>query len=124
MRHSDKVLAYFHQAEHVGKLDNMDPQVVLVEASDGDQGNVLRLYLSCQSEKILTARFLVYGSVAVTACCEYVCQWLEGKTLSQAKGINAEHILQALDMPKMQNHAALFVERSVIKALEKCYGTT
>ncbi len=53
MRHSDKVLAYFHQAEHVGKLDNTDPQVVLVEASDGDQGNVLRLYYLANRRKFL-----------------------------------------------------------------------
>ena len=115
-------MAYFHRAEHAGKLDSADPRVIVLEASNSDHSTVLRLYLCCQAEKISAALFLVYGSVAVTACCEYVCEWLEGKSLSQASEISAEHVLRALDMPKIQIHSALFVERWVKKALEKCYG--
>ena len=122
-RYPDKMIAYFHRADHAGRLDESDSTVVVVEAGRADQGNVLRLYLQCHEGRITAARFLIYGSVALTACSEYACEWLEGKTMEQAKEINAQQILRSLDMSSIQIHASLLVEKVIKKALEGHYET-
>lgn len=118
MKHSTELLEYFYNTQHAGTLDQNDPNVIVVEEGGAEQGNILRLYLQIRNQTIVTVKFLAYSSVAATACCEYVCRWLEGKTLEQARKINAEEIMKALELPGVEIHTAKLVERLVKKSLK------
>src|SRR3990167_7991765 len=107
MRHSDCLLYYFHNSTHVGTLDPRDPDVVVAEVGRADQNNLLRLYLRCQKGKIIEAKFQAYASTVATACCEYACCWLEGKTIAESKKFTAEDLKESLELPTTQIHNAI-----------------
>lgn len=117
MKYSQQQLEHFYNTQHAGKLDKNDPDVVLAQEGSESRGNVIRLYLRIRNKKIVTARFLVYGTAAVTACCEYVCRYLEGKRIDEGRQLNTEHIMKNLDMSGVETHAAMLVNRLVKKSL-------
>lgn len=117
MLYSTKILEYFNNTLHVGKLDEHDPNVMIAEVGSVQQGNILCLYLKKENETIIAAKFLAQASVPATACCEYVCEFLEGKTMQAARQLTVQHFLAALDMSAVQTHDALLVERLVKKVV-------
>ncbi len=117
MKYSSQQLEHFYNALHAGKLDENDSTVIVVEEGSGDRGNVVRLYLQIQNKKIRVAKFLAYGSVALIACCEYVCRYLEGKTIDEAIRLSTDTIMQDLGMSTVEIHNAIWIVRLVKKSL-------
>ena len=85
-----------------------------------EQGYILRLYLCCQQGKIKEARFQAYGSVIVIAATEYICRWIEGKTVGAARELQAKQIQQALGLSTLEMHAAILVENLISKTCRTC----
>ena len=117
MRYSQQQLEHFHNTQHAGKLDENDPSVILTEMGNAESGNVIRLYLQIRNKKIIAAKFLAFGSVAVIACSEYICRYLEGKTIDAAQQLTATQIMQGLGMLDIEIHAASLAARAVKKSL-------
>lgn len=118
MRYSSQQLEHFHNAVHAGKLDENDPNVIVVEEGGQNSPNAIRLYLYVENNIITRSRFLSYGSLPVTACCEYVCRYLEGKTLDEARQLNVDRIMKDLAMPRVEIHIATLAERLVKKSMQ------
>jgi nitrogen fixation NifU-like protein len=111
---------YFFDTHHAGELDQNDSNVYCAEVGSEKQNNLLRLYVRCENQQIVDAKFQAFGTPAVMASCEYVCRWLMGKTLVEAKQLTAEQIMQALEISSLQIHVAVLVERLVKTTLDKC----
>ncbi len=118
MIHSDLVLKYFHEHTHDGAMSRNDPAVAFAEIGRVDQHNLLCLYVRFHQGKITEAKFQAYASVLATACCEYICGWLMGKTADEIK-LDAEHLKTALKLSNTQMHDAILVVRLVEKVLEQ-----
>lgn len=108
---NSKVLDYFYQLKHAGRLDLRDPEVCSATVGQAEQNNLLQLFLRLSNNKIVEAKFMAYANPVLMGCCEYVCEELKGKTIIEAQSLSAQKILQALSMPSLQNHAAAQVER-------------
>lgn len=122
MQYSEKLLHYFYTATHAGTLNENNPQVKKGEVGRAAEGNVLHLYLQKENHHIVAATFLATGPVAAIASCEFVCCWLEGRTMSDAQQITAQAIMQTVEMPTTQFHVAVQVERLVKKTISLLQG--
>lgn len=111
---------YFFDIRHAGELDQNDKNVFCAEVGSEKQNNLLRLYVRCENQQIVDAKFQALGTPAVMASCEYVCRWLVDKTLTEAKQLTVLQIMQSLEMSSLQNHVAVLVERLVKTTLNKC----
>ena len=98
MRYSREVTNYFFDIQHAGTLDKKNVNVRYGEVGSTLQGYLCRLYLRFKDDKIREAKFQAYGSPITTAACEYACCWGEGKTLEEAKQLNAGQIKNALNL--------------------------
>ena len=119
MRYSPRLLNYFYNAHHGGELDPEVGTIYQAELHSENNDYFLRLYLHCNNQKIICAKFQAHGSVAVIAACEYVCCWLEGKTRVEAQQLNVQQIIERLEMSTLQNHVAALIKRLVSLALQQ-----
>ncbi len=117
-KYPQQLLDYFYQLDHAGLLAAAD-NVFMTEEGTEQQGEVVRLYLLIENDIIKKARFKSFGSVALIACCEFICRWLENKHCDEAKQLNTAQILTALDLSDFYNHTAVLVLQCVKKLLAR-----
>lgn len=119
MRYKAKLLDHFHNPRHVGVL-NPDNQMVgsaLVGLTEG--GDVVQFQIQLNSKGFIeTATFKAQASVPTTALCSVATELVIGKNLEQGKQIVAEHLAQALSLPKTKYHCALLVVNALHEAIE------
>ena len=111
MRYSREVTNYFFDVRHADTLDKKNVNVRYDEVGSALHGYLCRLYLHFKGDKIREAKFQVYGSPIITAACEYTCRWGEGKTLEEAKQLNAGQIKNALNLSSFEFHVATLIEQ-------------
>ncbi|OGO94333.1 MAG: hypothetical protein A3F10_00095 [Coxiella sp. RIFCSPHIGHO2_12_FULL_42_15] len=104
--YSANLLNYFFHLDHVGIIDAGNG-VYCIEEGSPEQGNVIKLAVMQTDHKLYLARFQCYGNVTLLAACEYICRWLEGKTVLEASHLTAEQILKALQLSRLHIHIAV-----------------
>lgn len=103
---SSTLLDYFFHLNHVGVLESGENHYSIIEGEQ-TQGDVIKLCLQCCGDTLSLVRFQCYGGPPLMAACEYVCRWLEGKTLEEALSLTSEHILKALQLSRLHIHVAV-----------------
>jgi nitrogen fixation NifU-like protein len=111
MRYSEILLDHFHNPRNVGSFSADETQVYAGKAGDYSRGDIIQLQLKCSDSGIILAtRFKAYGSVATIAVGSFICEWLESKTLVEAKNLCSQQIMTSLQLPKVKLYCALLGE--------------
>lgn len=84
-----------------------------VRLESAGAAEVLELYVQFEQDKIHAAKFKAYGSVALLAGADFVCDWLIGKTREQALTITPQMILAQLDLADFKLHTASLLCKAV-----------
>lgn len=101
---SDKILAHFREPHNPGDLPEASH---MAEVTNPVCGDVLRLAVRAEGERILAARFKAQGCVPAIAAASALTDVLVGKTLTEARKIKPHEIAIALDgLPEASLHAA------------------
>lgn len=116
MQYNTKILDHFYHPRHAGPFDDMTG-VLLGSAGSRERGDELVIALKREGGSILEARFQAFGGVATIACGSYLAEWLQGKTIADAKSFNSQQLMAALDLPTTKRHAALLAEDALRQAL-------
>ncbi len=105
MKYSQQFLQYFLHTEHVGQLHGND---VLSAGHIGkyDHFDTLMLSIQVKDSKIAQAAFHCATTPALIAAAEYICHWLEGRTLSAIDSLQSKQILQELELDATYIHIA------------------
>jgi Fe-S cluster assembly scaffold IscU len=124
MAYSEKVLDHFNNPRNVGTLnkDNKNVGTGLVGAPEC--GDVMRLQIEVDEETgvIREAKFKTFGCGSAIASSSLATEWLKGKTLDQAQGIDNMDIVEELALPPVKIHCSVLAE-DAIKAAIKDYKT-
>ena len=115
MHYSQKLTAYFLETIHAGSLEGED--VRFAKTGDIALFDCFCLYLKIQHEHVIRARFQASTTPALIAAGEYVCRWLEGKTLSEARSLQKGQILRELELEEVMVHVVALVEAAVTLSL-------
>ena len=111
------VLDHFKNPRNAGAL--LDATTT-VEVTNPVCGDILRLAVKTEGNRVVSARFKTQGCVTAIACSSYIAEWLEGKSFEEIRGMTHEKISQALGgLPQATMHGAQLAEDALIAVLQK-----
>ena len=105
MPYSDEVLRRVREPQRVGVLP------VGVDVGSGvsgtlEEGTVTRIDVRVGGDRVVEARFSVFGCTAAVASASLVAEWLEGATLAEAHALTAERVAETLQLAHEREHVA------------------
>jgi nitrogen fixation protein NifU and related proteins len=113
---TDAVLDHFKNPRNAGELPNAD---ATVEVSNPVCGDILKLAICREGDRIAEVRFLCRGCTTAIACASYLTEQLLALRITDWKGVTPESISSALgDLPPATRHGAQLAA-DALRALER-----
>ena len=102
--------------ERAGSLEG--EHVGTGEIGSLDDGTVVRIQVKRDGDRIVEARFKVFGCSAAIASASLVTEWLEGAAIDEAQRVTAERVVQQLALAPEREHVAAMAVQAGVKAVE------
>lgn len=114
--YSEKVMEHFRNPRNVGEIE--DPSGV-GEVGNPQCGDMMKLYIKIEGDKIVDAKFQTFGCGAAIATSSMVTEMVKGKTLDEALTISNEMVAEALDgLPPVKMHCSVLAEEALKSAID------
>ncbi|MBL7825847.1 MAG: Fe-S cluster assembly scaffold IscU [Saprospiraceae bacterium] len=119
MAYSDKVLDHFKNPRNVGTLNKEAKNVGTGLVGAPECGDVMRLQIEVDEETgmISDAKFKTFGCGSAIASSSLATEWLKGKTLDEASGIDNMDIVEELALPPVKIHCSVLAEDAIKAAI-------
>lgn len=117
MQYSEKLFEYFHMTPHA-ILQEEPVHMYCVEVGHIDNSDVFKLFLQIENNLILKAGFKAHGSPVLIAMAEYLCCWVENKSIDEVIQVQHEDLLKELGLTNLHVHIAALIlsaMREIIK---------
>jgi NifU-like protein involved in Fe-S cluster formation len=115
--YSPRLLDHFEHPRNPGILDSADATVQVENPVCGD---VLKLAARFSQGRITEVKFLAKGCVPAMACGSAVAEFLQGKTLAQARAFRREELVRIVGgLPEASTHASHLAIDAVAMLIEK-----
>jgi nitrogen fixation protein NifU and related proteins len=122
--YSTQVLDHFEHPRNAGEIADADATAEIENPACGD---VLRLTLKLDGERIANIGFKAMGCVPSIACASMLTELVIGKSIESVRRIHRESIVEALGgLPHASTHAAqlaLDVLSAALRTLPKARNT-
>lgn len=119
MQYSEELMKLYSNPKNVGSLDEKDENVGTSVVGAPSCGDVIKLQIKVDEEgKISDAKFKTFGCGAAIASSALITDWVQGKTLDEAKKIKNEDVAEYLSLPPVKAHCSVLAEEAVEKAIE------
>ena len=113
--YSARTVEHFRHPRNVGRLENAN---AVGAVDDFTTENYISFSLLIEAGRVVAARFRTFGCSACVAASSAVTQLVEGKSLDEARAVDAEAVLEALDgLPPSKRHCAELAARALAAAL-------
>ncbi len=114
--YSDKVMDHFMHPRNMGEIEN--PSGV-GEVGNPACGDVMRLYLKIEDDKIVDAKFKTFGCGAAIASSSMTTEMIKGKSIDEALQLSNQAVSEALGgLPPAKQHCSVLAEEALQAALE------
>ena len=118
MAYSDKVLDHYHNPRNVGTLDKSKKNVGTGLVGAPECGDVMRLQIEVSDEGLITdAKFKTFGCGSAIASSSLATEWLKGKSVDEAAGIDNMDIVEELALPPVKIHCSVLAEDAIVSAI-------
>lgn len=119
MAYSDKVLDHFKNPRNVGSLNKEAKNVGTGLVGAPECGDVMRLQIEVDEATgvISDAKFKTFGCGSAIASSSLATEWLKGKTLDEAAGIDNMDIVEELALPPVKIHCSVLAEDAIKAAI-------
>jgi nitrogen fixation NifU-like protein len=115
--YTDIVQEHFEQPRNVGVIDNADADA---EVSNPACGDIMRLYVRIEDNRIVEAKFQTQGCPAAIAAGSITTEMLRGKTVEESLTLKRDEVNKALGgLPPQKVHASVLSEDAVRAVLAK-----
>jgi nitrogen fixation NifU-like protein len=115
--YSAPVWEHFDKPRNIGSWLQSAPDVVTGEAGTPAGAARLRIQLRIVNGKIQGSRFQAYGGVAVIAAGSWLSEWLQGRSLAEARGLESSTIAERLELPAVERFSAVMACDALCAAL-------
>ncbi|MFU0800297.1 MAG: Fe-S cluster assembly scaffold protein NifU [Xylanivirga thermophila] len=113
--YSEKVMDHFMNPRNVGEIDQPDGTADVGNAKCGD---IMRIYLKVEDDKIVEAKFKTFGCGAAIASSSMATELIKGKTLEEAWELTNKAVAEALDgLPPIKMHCSVLAEEAIHAAI-------
>jgi len=120
MAYTDAVLEHYNNPKNVGSLDKTAVDVGTGLVGAPECGDVMKLQIRVEDEKIVDAKFKTFGCGSAIASSSLATEWVKGKTINEAFEIKNTEIVEELALPPVKIHCSVLAE-DAIKAAIKDY---
>jgi nitrogen fixation protein NifU and related proteins len=115
MAYSEKLLDYFQNPRCVGEISDAD---AVAEVSNPVCGDVMKLWVKVDGQRIQDAKFKAQGCSAAIATSSYATEMLVGMNVADARRITKEQIAEALGgLPPAKIHCSVLASDAIKKVL-------
>ncbi len=114
--YSQKVMDHFTNPRNVGEMSDADGI-----GTEGNPvcGDVMKIYIKVEDNKITDAKFQTFGCGAAIAVSSMVTEMAKGMTLDEAMKITKASLAEALDgLPPQKMHCSNLGADALHKAIE------
>jgi len=103
--HSEILLEHFQNPRNVGRLD---PPAITIEVSNPACGDILRLGVRFEDDRVAEVRYQVRGCTASVAAGSALTEWMLGKSHAELALMTPEMVDEALGgLQIASKHAAI-----------------
>ena len=102
----------------VGRFNPNDPDVATGMTGAPACGDVMKLQLKVDDNKIVDVKFKTYGCGSAIASSTLFVDMLKGSTIEEAKQIKNKDIAEALNLPPIKIHCSVLAEDSIRAAIK------
>ena len=120
MAYSKEVLDHYNNPQNVGSLPKDDDDVGTGLVGAPECGDVMKLQINVEDDKIVDAKFKTFGCGSAIASSSLATEWVKGKTVDEALEIKNTNIVEELALPPVKIHCSVLAE-DAIKAAIKNY---
>ena len=120
MAYSKEVLDHYNNPQNVGSLPKDDNDVGTGLVGAPECGDVMKLQIKVEDDKIVDAKFKTFGCGSAIASSSLATEWVKGKTVDEALEIKNTNIVEELALPPVKIHCSVLAE-DAIKAAIKNY---
>ena len=120
MAYSKEVLDHYNNPQNVGSLPKDDDDVGTGLVGAPECGDVMKLQIKVEDDKIVDAKFKTFGCGSAIASSSLATEWVKGKTVDEALEIKNTNIVEELALPPVKIHCSVLAE-DAIKAAIKDY---
>lgn len=114
--YTDKVMDHFSNPRNVGEISDADG---IGEVGNATCGDIMKIYLKIQDNKIEDIKFKTFGCGAAIATSSMVTELVKGKTLEEAMTVTNKAVAEALDgLPPQKMHCSNLAADALHKAIE------
>jgi nitrogen fixation NifU-like protein len=115
--HSERLLDHFQNPRNVGELS---PPAVTVDVTNPACGDMLRLSVRFEDDRVAEARFQTRGCTASIAASSALTEWMTGKSRGELRKLHAGTIEDAVGgLEPASKHAAVLCVDAVKQVLGK-----
>ncbi len=114
--YNENVMDHFRNPRNMGEMKNPDAEATVGNPSCGD---VMKIMLRIESDKIEDIKFQTMGCAAAIATSSMATELAKGKSLDEAKKITNEDVAKALgQLPPIKIHCSNLAADALGKAIE------
>ncbi len=114
--YSEKVMDHFMNPRNMGDIKDADAVGTVGNPACGD---VMRLYIKVEDDKIAEAKFKTFGCGAAIATSSMATEMIKDKTLEEASKVTNETVAEALDgLPANKMHCSVLAQEAIEAAIK------
>ena len=114
--YSEKVMDHFMEPRNMGDIKDADAVGTVGNPACGD---VMRLYIKVDGDKITEAKFKTFGCGAAIATSSMATEMIKDKSLEDAEKITNEAVAEALDgLPPNKMHCSVLAQEAIEAAIK------
>jgi len=117
MAYSEKVVDHFNNPRNMGSFKKDEPGTGTGIVGAPECGDVMKLQIKVQDDKIVDAKFKTFGCGPAIASSSLSTEWLKGKTIQEAGMIKNTDIVQELNLPPVKIHCSVLAEDAIKAAV-------
>ena len=118
MAYSEKVIDHYNDPRNVGSFTKSDDQVGTGLVGAPECGDVMKLQIKVENEKIVDAKFKTFGCGSAIASSSLATEWVKGKTLDEALAIQNTEIVKELSLPPVKILCSVLAEDAIKAAIQ------
>jgi len=102
--YSPQLLDHFERPRNPGEIDDPNASAQVENPACGD---VLKLTLKLEGDRVVDIRFRAKGCVPMMACGSAITELVKGKTVDEARSLQAVNVVGAVGgLPEASTHAS------------------
>ena len=117
MAYSEKVIDHYNDPRNVGSFVKEENSVGTGLVGAPECGDVMKLQIKVENEKIVDAKFKTFGCGSAIASSSLATEWVKGKSVDEAMQIQNTEIVEELSLPPVKIHCSVLAEDAIKAAI-------